>query len=101
MAPGVDPPLFAPLGACHSVLCLPVSMLVSQSLLNAGLTDCQIVRINSLSPILRCCTNCSRMLAEYGFRMLCPEHLVGMNIPIKSSDLTGFHRQFKPLLTLL
>src|SRR5262245_62633922 len=100
MAPGVDPPLFARLGARHSVLRLPVSMLISESLLNTGLTDGQIVWINSLSPILRCSTNCSRMLSECGFRMVCPEHVVGTNIPIKSSDLTGFHRQFKPLFTL-
>src|SRR5215510_2168488 len=100
MAPGVDTPLFARLGTHHAVLRLPVSMLISESLLNTGLTNGQIVRINSLSPILRCSTNRSRMLSEYGFRMLCPENLVGTKIPIKSSDLTGFHRQFKPLFTL-
>src|SRR5262249_45096923 len=101
MATGVEPSLFTDLGIRHSILRLPVPALVSEGVLNIRLTDDQIVRIHSLSPILIRPASRSRALSEYGFRMLCPDNLISANIPVECPDLTSFHRQFKPLFTLL
>src|SRR5215467_2353630 len=101
MPAGVNPILFASFRTCHSILPMPVTMLLPESLSNAGLTGRQILRMNSLTPIRIFSMGCSGGYSEYRFRLLGPQDFVGSNIPIKSSDLTGFHCQLKPFFTFL
>src|SRR5215475_2550463 len=101
MPAGVDPLLFAGFGACYPILPVPATMPLAESLSNAGLTGRQIFLVNSLTPILIFSAGRSGEFSEYRFRLLRPQDFVGSNIPIKTSDLTGFHRQLKPFFTLL
>src|SRR5215468_7276338 len=100
MSAGVDPLQFAGI-ACHSILPMPVTMLLFESLSNAGLIGRQILRMNSLTQILIFSVGCSEGFSEHRFRLLRPQDFVGLNIPIKSSDFTRFHRQLKPFFTFL